>query len=1333
MTGPINETSANASNNFGLTVIASGALTLNSNINTGAHNLNLTGTSGIVLGGGITLAGAAINITGAINEAGSSDDDNDNLTINASGTLTLNSNINLGSGALDLTVGTDTGTGNITNGGNTRTLTAGTVSLTQDNAFGDTFAGPTGTFIISTSTLNLTVTLAATEQIVHAWMTSTNRALSITTTGALTIGRNINTGSGNLTLVGNTLNLSGSGARVLEGAAITLTGTITRTGSDALTVTAGGALTLNSNINNGTGALTLSGTSIALNGNGSAITLTGGAVMLTGAVDGDQDTNDNTFTITATGDITINNNINLGTGNLILTATGANIVDAAGVVPMLTASTVSLTQNGAFAADLFTLAASATSLTLKATGSDINQTAHAWIVAGTNRTLSLTTTGEITVNEDINTGTSALTLSGTSIFLRGGGGVRTLAGSAVTLTGNLDSRVSGSGASAKNIIITAGTGNITITGDITATGNVGAVDGVGDGNPGGNGGALTLTANSGSITVDGNLNTNGARGGDGIGSDVFGGNGGNSGAVMINAGGMIQIGNINANGGRGGNATGAGFSGRGGNGGAVDISGSVVMVGLVNAAGGRPGSFDGFGSGESGADGTDGRAMITATGGNLTLGGNINVDRGTITLIAGGAEASILNDSTQRTLTASTVSLTQVATFGDTVLFTFTTPTLNLTTAASQTLESWMFAMNRSLNLTSTGGNLVIRRSNNNDVFNIGSGTLTLEGSSIVLNENGGNLTLMAGAVVLNSFADGTIGGGDFTITATGNITINSGINLRTGMLTLTAGTSGTGDIVDGTGTPTLTASTVSLAQVSAFGGTPLFMFASGVNELTLRVTAPNTDQAVHDWMVRAETNPDNSRGLSLTTTGAITIGRDIDTGSRNLTLNGSMLTLSGGERALSGGNITLTGEATNAAVLTIIAGSRLTLNSNITTTGDASNLAITGSTGISTLAGVELTSGNDLTISGAITTAATNGDLTLGAGAAGTLTLGGAINLGTGTATLRAGSDTGLAGSTASLITANMINITFSSLLIGSASQVTDIANDTITFSVMPVYQFGAAGCVGAVTDACIITGEGALVVQPTLTSEASITITATGSGNVLSFAGDGDITLTAPAITITASSINLGGRMLQLVDDDGAMVMINGGITEAGLIIATGGTLSFVGTQAISGATIDITASLLQTVNSSGTPTAGNLTITATNGLTIGAINIGTGALTLTAGDGGTGNIAAGSATPTLTAGTVNLTQDGAFGDMALFTFDASIGALNLTTGADQIVHNAWMVVDDRNLSVISTGGAVIVNANINIAAGNLTLDGMGGITLGGSGVRRVIGGVDYADRRD
>ena len=138
---------------------------------------------------------------------------------------------------------------------------------------------------------------------------------------------------------------------------------------------AGGILTLNNNIN-GTGDIMLTGTSIVLGDD--ARILNGGAVTLTGAVSA----TNTPLTITASGDITINNNINLGTGALILTATGANIVDVGGVVPVLTASTVSLTQAGTFAADLFTLAAGVTSLTLDA--GSAAQTVHAWMVDGTN-------------------------------------------------------------------------------------------------------------------------------------------------------------------------------------------------------------------------------------------------------------------------------------------------------------------------------------------------------------------------------------------------------------------------------------------------------------------------------------------------------------------------------------------------------------------------------------------------------------------------------------------------------------------------------------------------------------------------------------------------------------------------------------------------------------------------------------------------------------------------------------------------------------------------------------------------------------------------------------
>ena len=198
--------------------------------------------------------------------------------------------------------------------------------------------------------------------------------------------------------------------------------------------------------------MTGSGTNICACADG-ARTLNGGAVTLTGAVSA----TNTPLTITALGDITINNNINLGTGALILTATGANIVDVGGVVPVLTASTVSLTQAGTFADGLFTLAAGVTSLTLNA--GSAAQTVHAWIAVA-DRTLSLTTTGAITIGRNIATGTSNLTLvGGTLVF---SGGPRILSGADVALTG--------AATGTDSLTITA-SGTLTLNSDITLTGS----------------------------------------------------------------------------------------------------------------------------------------------------------------------------------------------------------------------------------------------------------------------------------------------------------------------------------------------------------------------------------------------------------------------------------------------------------------------------------------------------------------------------------------------------------------------------------------------------------------------------------------------------------------------------------------------------------------------------------------------------------------------------------------------------------------------------------------------------------------------------------------------
>ena len=57
----------------------------------------------------------------------------------------------------------------------------------------------------------------------------------------------------------------------------------------------------------------------------------------------------------------------------------------------------------------------------------------------------------------------------------------------------------------------------------------------------------------------------------------------------------------------------------------------------------------------------------------------------------------------------------------------------------------------------------------------------------------------------------------------------------------------------------------------------------------------------------------------------AITIGRNIATGTSNLTLDGGTLAFTGA-RILSGENITFTGNATNAGALTVNANGQLTL-----------------------------------------------------------------------------------------------------------------------------------------------------------------------------------------------------------------------------------------------------------------------------------------------------------------------------------------------------------------------------------------------------------------------
>ena len=276
--------------------------------------------------------------------------------------------------------------------------------------------------------------------------TAANTALTMTAAGDITLNSNIDLGSGALVLTagqdaGTGDIMNGGGARTLMASTVSLrqdgtfaAGLLVIASDDltlrtaaaqtvhdwmvasgrTLSLTASGDITIDGDVDAGGGDLTFDGTAIVL---GAGLTLTGGAVELSGAIAGT-----NGLTIDASGDITLNDNIATGDAELTLdSATRINL----GAAITLTGGAIMLT--GA--------------IDESSSGDD---------------GLTITASGNLTLNDDIDLGAGTLDLNGTNIFLRGGGGARTLAGGSVELTGHLDSRVEGNGASANNIIITRG-------------------------------------------------------------------------------------------------------------------------------------------------------------------------------------------------------------------------------------------------------------------------------------------------------------------------------------------------------------------------------------------------------------------------------------------------------------------------------------------------------------------------------------------------------------------------------------------------------------------------------------------------------------------------------------------------------------------------------------------------------------------------------------------------------------------------------------------------------------------------------------------------------------
>ena len=358
-----------AQSNRNLTITAAGVLTLNSDIIVGTRTLELSG-SGIALGGALTLDGRFTTLTGAA--TGSAD-----LTITASRNLRLNSSITTGAGNLTLSGGTGS--------------TGGALNLNGGIAVGEvkTFSGADITLTgAARSNRAVTITASGTLRINNDISVTGARALTLTSTGGLVrMFANISS-DGNITLNGaNGINLNGGTAKTLSGAIIMLTGNAQS--NRTLTITATSVLTLNSDIIAGTRTLELSGSSIALGG---ALTLTGRSTTLTGAATGSTD-----LTITASRTLRLNNDITTGAGNLTLSG-----------------GTGGLNLNGGIAVgEVKTFS-----------GADITLTGD----ARSNRDLTITATGVLTINNNIDIGTRALILEATAAPTFGAGAADLMAG-----------------------------------------------------------------------------------------------------------------------------------------------------------------------------------------------------------------------------------------------------------------------------------------------------------------------------------------------------------------------------------------------------------------------------------------------------------------------------------------------------------------------------------------------------------------------------------------------------------------------------------------------------------------------------------------------------------------------------------------------------------------------------------------------------------------------------------------------------------------------------------------------------------------------------------------
>ena len=1275
LTGVIDASEAGHS----LTIMTSAVLTLNSNINLGAGNLTLQGmdlfssggdltSEGIELGSNVRLEGGAISFSGMIDESASGNGGNENLTILASGRLTFNNTINLGTGILRINASERINVANADTSFNASLIDINFADPAVETAVAGFTIGSTNTSTRASFTPTPTYTFM--DELPAAEGCNANTCeLGDGTTGlnvapTLTAMTSITLNAGS-----HPLNFEGTGDITLTAPIITIAAGSINIGARNLIITAaGGTLTLTTSSITTTGNITLSSASIVL---GSGITLRGRAISFSGVIDESSSGND-ALTVTASGVLTLNSNINTGIGNLNFS--GSSI---------------------ALGADI------------ELTGGAITLTGAISESSSGNRPLTITASGVLRFNSNINTGTGALSLRGSSISLDGG--ARTLIGGAITLTGAINRGNRAFTVMASDVLtlsnnINTGTSALTLSGmgGIVLGGNIrlsgGAINLTGAINELVNTRNLTIIA-SGILTLNNSIELNA----------------GTPGALRLTAT-FIDI------------PTAAGTIDLGGTPFTIEFTGPDATTAEIGFVG----------------DGED-RVNLSDALVYTFLPSNCTADECVLESNTPDTPFRVsptLNADTSITIDAGANPLT----FGGTGSITIEAPIVSIT---ADTIDIG----GRTLTITANGGTLTLSISNSITA----TGNINLSGTNIMLSKA---LTISALTLILTGTLDTNVP----VFFATSLLTrLNGTINTGTAALTLT---SSGGILLDGDAVA-LSGGAVTITGVineTSSGNDPLTITASGVLTLNTRINTGTGNLTLSGASITLGSAVDTLRGgvvsitgaisrsignLNITASGALTLNDNINTGTGNLTLEGTGGITLGGGVELTAGNISLTGAIASANNdLTISATTLLTLDSNIDR--GTGNLTLNLGTAQAVLAGVRMLSGNVVTIGGTLGLE-TDGDLTISAG--GNLMVNTNISLGSGATTtlqLLAGRGTGQTGdisftSLTTEIRASRFLLTQNGAVFGNTRPaVFQNANgDGLTpeaTKLVARITFDGTGTQNEVAwatrfSSTVSLGMGSTfeVAAADLTVgvlEALESITLDAGTGILTFAGTDDITLRAPTITITAGTINLGAdRNLTITASTGALTLIT-----VGMITGTG-----TAALSLSGATI-VGLSTALTVNVPSISIAQNAVFGGSAPITFGAavtsLTLSTDAAQVVhdwmiAADRALTLTSAGAlrveAAINLGAGNLSLTSTG--GIIRIFENISTTGNITLSGGtginlngrAAKTLRGAaimltGVVVSNRNLT-ITASGTLTLNSDIMAGTRSLELTGSGGITLGGA----------------